>query len=81
MKALKARKHYDQEQEQAKWEAWKLEKQAKLDAMSEEERDAYLQEQNEMLKAIGFPWEYLALFSQPYTTLLKRRAGGKDVKR
>lgn len=69
MKALKARKRYDDEQLQLRREAERKAEEEKIAAMSEEERTAYLKEQKErQMKAVE-ALRMLRLMGGPYSNV------------
>lgn len=69
MKALKARKRYDAEQQDLAWRKRQEEEQSKIDAMSDDERKAYLEEKEHRrrntMQLLGV---MSALASGPYST-------------
>lgn len=69
MNALKARRRYDAEQQDLAWKKRQEEEQAKIDAMSEDERKAYLEEKERRRRnAMQLLGVMSTLASGPYST-------------
>lgn len=69
MNALKARRRYDAEQQDLAWQKRQEEEQAKIDAMPEDERRAYLKEKEHRRRnAMQLLGVMSTLASGPYNT-------------
>ena len=69
MNALKARRRYDAEQQDLAWQKRQEEEQSKIDAMSDDERKAYLEEKEQRRRnAMQLLGVMSTLASGPYST-------------